>query len=71
MTARELAKAFRNGQLRLVTDDILCDGPRAIELAVLLTPPELLRLSQVVNAHANGRAGLLVSGEARGGPVHF
>lgn len=71
MTARELASAFRNGNLRMVAEDILCDGPRAIELAVLLTPAELLRLSQVVNAHAGEQAARLIGGEARGGPVRF
>ena len=27
MTAQKLATAFRNGQLRRVAEDILCDGP--------------------------------------------
>ena len=68
MTAHELADAFRNGQLRRVADDILCDGCRAIELAVLLTPDELARLAQVINAHADR---MVIGGEARGGPVRF
>ncbi len=68
MTAQELATAFRNGQLRRVADDILCDGCRAIELAVLLTPDELKRLADVVNVHADR---LVIGGEARGEPVRF
>lgn len=68
MTAQELATAFRNGQLRRVADDIMCDGCRAIELAVLLTPDELARLANVVNAHADR---MVIGGEARGGPVRF
>ena len=68
MTAQELATAVCNGQLRRVAEDILCDGPRAIELAVLLTPVELVRLADVVNAHA---AMIPIGGEARGGPVRF
>lgn len=68
MTAHELATTFRNGQLRRVADNILCDGCRAIELAVLLTPDELARLADVVNAHADR---LVIGGEARGGPVRF
>lgn len=68
MTAQELATAFRNGQRRRVADDILCDGCRAIELAVLLTPDELARLADVVNAHADR---MVIGGEARGGPVRF
>lgn len=68
MTAPELATAFRNGQLRRVAEDILCDGPRAIELAVLLTPVELVRLAEVVNAHADL---MVIGGEAHGGPVRI
>lgn len=68
MSALELAAAFRNGQLRRVVDAILCDGPRALELAVLLTPAELVRLADVIDAHADR---MIVGGEARGGPVRF
>ena len=68
MTVHELATAIHNGQLRRVADDILCDGCRAIELEVLLTPDELIRLAQVVNAHADW---MMIGGEARGGPVRF
>lgn len=68
MSAQELAGAFRSGQLRRVAEDILCDGARAIELALLLEPDELVRLADVVNAHADR---MIVGGEARGGPVRF
>lgn len=68
MTAQELASAFRNGQLRRVANVIQCDGCRAIELAVLLAPDELVRLAKVVNTHADR---MVIGGEARGGPVRF
>lgn len=60
MNAVELATAFRNDQLRLITEAILCDDPRAIELAVPLTPTELVRLAetaifQYINGFYNPR----------------
>lgn len=54
MTAQELATVFR-------------DGTRAVELAVLLTPAELVGLAEVVNAHTDrmvvgARRGVALSG---------
>lgn len=48
MTAQELAASFRNGNLRQVADEVVCDGQRALELALLLEASEVERLIQVV-----------------------
>lgn len=66
MTAQELAASFRNGNIRRVADELICDGQRALELALLLEPGEVERLIQVVSV-----AGVRIGGEARGGPVRF
>jgi len=66
MTAPELAESFRNGNVRQVADDVICDGQRALELALLLEPSEVARLIKAVSV-----GGVRTSGEARGGPVRF
>ncbi|KIN64916.1 hypothetical protein Z946_3810 [Sulfitobacter noctilucicola] len=49
--AANLLDMFRNGNMRSVVEEVICDGPRALELAALLAPDELRRLIRVVDAH--------------------
>lgn len=70
--AEELADQFRNGNLRLVASEVVCDGPTALALAAILDPEELSRLRRAVDDHLDHRerlSPLFVGGEARGGPV--
>lgn len=42
---------FRNGDVRAVVEEVICDGPRALALAALLALDELRRLIRIVDAH--------------------
>lgn len=64
---QQLAEQFRNGNLRLVASEVVCDGPTALALAAILDPEELSRLRRAVDDHLDRK--MVVGGEARGGPV--
>ena len=82
--AVRLAARFRAAstaaEVEAVAADVVCDGPSALGMALLLDREELGRLVQAVDAHPGGPTGhpeqdvyvpssMRVGGEARGGPV--